>query len=94
MKFVTEPEPPPEPVKVHVVPEQLPAPLEKLNVKAPGVPLIDETLEDEAQPEFVKAPFGPFGQMALLPGVRAVSITFCASTPDVGLKAEASVWIG
>ena len=42
-KFVTEPPPLPDPVNVQVVPEQEPAPAEKLNVKAPALVLIEVT---------------------------------------------------
>jgi hypothetical protein len=40
MKFVTDPPPLPEPVKVQVVPEHDPAPPEKLKVNAPDVLLM------------------------------------------------------
>ena len=45
MKFVTVPPPVDVPVNVHVVPEQEPAPDEKANVYAPGVPLIAVTAD-------------------------------------------------
>jgi len=43
MKFVTDPPPEPDPVKLQVVPVQEPAPAEKLKVNPPLCPLIENT---------------------------------------------------